>query len=168
MVVMEVGRPSILHTNVTLHPTAEWTLQQLREALPDGTYRYLIHDNDGVFSAELDRQIADLGMSVLRTPVRAPLANCYCERLVGTLRRECLDYMIPLGERHLRRLVKELSEYYNGARVHLSLGPGVPMSRRTLCSPRDNRQSIPVCYRVKSKAVLKGLHHEYFLETRAA
>jgi transposase InsO family protein len=168
MVVIEVGQRSILHTNVTAHPTAEWTLQQLREALPEGPYRYLIHDNDSIFSRELDRQIADLGITILRTPIRAPLANCYCERLVGTLRRECLDFMIPLGERHLRHIVKEFSEYYNGARVHMSLGPGVPASRRTRPSPSDHRHSIRAGHRVKSSAVLGGLHHEYFLESVAA
>jgi transposase InsO family protein len=70
-------------------------LQQFREALAEGSYRYLIHDNDSIFSRDLDGKIGDLGISILRTPVRAPLANCYCERLVGTLRREFLDFMIP-------------------------------------------------------------------------
>jgi putative transposase len=131
-------------------------------------YRYLIHDNDRIFSRELDRQIADLGVSILRTPLRSPLANCYCERLVGTLRRECLDFLIPLGERHLRHIVKQFSEYYNGVRVHMSLGPGVPASRRILPSPSDHRHSIRAGHRVNSSAVLGGLHHEYSLESVAA
>ena len=168
MVVMEVGRRSILHTNVTAHPTAEWTLQQLREAFPEGPYRYLIHDNDSIFSGELDRQIADLGITILRTPLRSPLANSRCERLVGTLRRECLDFMIPLGERHLRNIVREFRDYYNGGRVHTSLGPGVPFSRRTLPPLGVSRHSIDDGQRVRSTKVLGGLHHEYFLESVAA
>ena len=164
MVVMELGRRSIVHSNVTAHPTVEWTLQQLRDALPDDCFQYLIHDNDSIFSRELDGKIADLGIRVLRTPVGVPVANCYCERLVGTLRRECLDFMIPLGERHLRRLVRGFSEYYNHARVHMSLGPGVPIMRRAPVPPGDHRHSIRAGYRVKSDPVLGGLHHDYLLE----
>jgi transposase InsO family protein len=168
MVVMEVGRRSILHTNVTAHPTAEWTLQQLREALPDRPYRYLIHDNDSIFSRELDSRITDLGITILRTPLRSPLANSRCERLVGTLRRECLDFMIPLGERHLRSIVRQFRDYYNGSRVHMSLGPGVPASRRPLPTCDISRHSIDHGHRVRSTEVLGGLHHEYFLESVAA
>jgi transposase InsO family protein len=168
LVVMEVGRRTILHTNVTAHPTAEWTLQQFREALAQGSYRYLIHDNDSIFSRDLDGKIGDLGISIMRTPVRAPLANCYCERLVGTLRRECLDFMIPLGERHLRHFVRGFSNYYNDARVHMSLGPGVPALRRVLPPPCDRRHSIPANHRVRAQSVLGGLHHRYFLEPVAA
>ena len=168
LVVMEIGRRSIPHTNVTANPTADWTLQQLREALPDGPYRYLIHDNDSIFSAELDNRLADLGISILRTPYRSPQANCYCERLIGTLRRECLDFVIPLGERHLRQLVRDFVKYYNGARAHMSLGPGVPASRRMLPSPGNHRHSIRAGHQVSSIPVLGGLHHEYFLEKVAA
>jgi transposase InsO family protein len=103
-VIMELGTRKILHHNVTTHPTAEWTLQQFREALPGGhPYRFVIHDRDSIFSRELDNAVADMGVRILRTPVRAPLANSVCERLVGTARRKCLDLLIPLGERHLRR-----------------------------------------------------------------
>ena len=141
LVVMELGRRSILHANVTAHPTAEWTLQQLRDALPETQYRYLIHDNDSIFSQELDGKIGDLGIGILRTPRQAPQANCYCERLVGTLRRECLDFMIPLGERHLRQIVRDFSTYYNGARAHMSLGRMPPAPRFTQCEPFRERFS---------------------------
>ena len=84
-VVMEIGSRQILHQNVTAHPTAEWTLQQLREALPgDHSYRFVIHDRDSIFSADVDKSLANLGVRVLRTPVRAPKANAVCERLGGT------------------------------------------------------------------------------------
>ena len=95
---MELGRPRILHCNVTDHPSAEWTLQQLREALPDDhSFRFLIHDWDSIFSRELDQAVAAMGVRVLRTPPRAPKANAVCERVVGTIRRECLDFLIPLA-----------------------------------------------------------------------
>ena len=102
---MEVGSRRILHYNVTAHPTADWTLQQFREAIPSNhPYQFLIHDRDSIFSPELDEELnGSFGLRVLRTPVRAPKANAYCERLIGTVRRECLDFMIPLNERHLRR-----------------------------------------------------------------
>jgi hypothetical protein len=94
--IMELGTRRILHHTVTAHPTAEWTLQQFREALPgDHPYRFLIHDRDSIFSKDLDQAVVAMGVGVLRTPVRAPKANSVCERLGGTLRRECLDYLIP-------------------------------------------------------------------------
>ena len=94
-VMMEIGSRRVLHYNVTAHPTAEWTLQQLREAIPsDHPYQFLIHDRDSIFSAVLDEELkSSFGLRVLRTPVRAPKANAYCERLIGTVRRECLDFM---------------------------------------------------------------------------
>jgi len=115
------------YTNVTDHPTAAWTLQQLREAIPsDHTYRFLIHDRDCIFSADLDKSIRNLGLRVLKSPYRSPLTNCFCERVIGTLRRECLDYLIPLGRSHLHHIVKEWACYYNQSRPHMSLGPGIP------------------------------------------
>ena len=105
-VVMEHATRRILHTNVTAHPTVAWTLQQLREAIPaDHTYQCLIHDRDSIFSPQLDQGIRHLGLRVLKTPVRTPQANALCERLIGTLRRECLDFVIPFTENHLRCIV---------------------------------------------------------------
>src|SRR5437879_5001379 len=98
--LMEVGTRRIVHCNVTAHATAAWTLQQLREAIPSNhSYRFLIHDRDSIFSAEVDQQLKAFGLRVLHTPARAPKANAYCERLVGSVRRECLDFMISLGAR---------------------------------------------------------------------
>src|SRR2546422_3684592 len=100
---------------------------QFREAIPsDHTYRFLIHDRDSIFSAEVDDDLEAFGLKVLRTPVQAPKANAYCERLMGTIRRECLDYVIPLSEKHLRMILKEWVAHYNQGRPHASLGPGVP------------------------------------------
>jgi putative transposase len=111
--LMEVGTRSIVHCNVTAHPTAAWTLQQLREAIPsDHSYLFLIHDRDSIFSAEVDQQLKAFGLRVLHTPARAPKANAYCERLVGTTRRKCLDFMIPLGEKQLLRILAEWVTHY--------------------------------------------------------
>src|SRR5260370_39518931 len=100
---MEIGSRRTPHQNGTAHPTAEWTLQQLREALPgDHPYRFVIHDRDSIFSEEGDKGLTNLGVRVLRTPVRAPKANAVCERLGGSLRREGLGFLIPLNPRHLQ------------------------------------------------------------------
>ena len=86
-------------------------MQQLREAVPsDHEYRFLIHDRHATFLHDLDLAVNALGLQALKTPIRAPLANAYCERLIGTMRRECLDYMIPLNDRHLRRILREWGE----------------------------------------------------------
>ncbi|HZO57703.1 MAG TPA: hypothetical protein VFB63_33635 [Bryobacteraceae bacterium] len=92
---MEVGSRRLLHLNATTHPTAEWTLQQFRETLPgDHPNRFVIHDRDAIFSARLDDELTGLGVRVVTTPVRSPKANAFCERLIGTIRRECLDFLI--------------------------------------------------------------------------
>jgi putative transposase len=169
LVIMEIGTRRILHHNVTAHPTAEWTLQQFREALPgEHSYRFLIHDRDSVFSKELDHAVGDLGVRVVRTPVRAPKANSICERLGGSLRRECLDLLIPFHERHLKAIVKRWIQHYNRGRPHSSLGPGFPEPIRESVPESRHRHKLPVGFRVGKTSVLGGLHHEYFLVKEAA
>jgi putative transposase len=168
-VVLELGRRRILHCNVTDHPRADWTLQQLREALPDDhPYAFLIHDRDSIFSLDLDKAAADLGVRVLRTPPRAPQANAVCERVIGTIRRECLDFLIPLGERHLKHTLNRWIQHYNHGRAHMSLGPGIPAPLHPSPPNSGHRYRLPRSHRVRSKAVLGGLHHEYWLEKVAA
>jgi putative transposase len=168
--LMEVGTRRIVHCSVTAHPTAAWTLQQLREAIPsDHSYRFLIHDRDAIFSAAVDQQLKAFGLRVLHTPVRAPKANAYCERLVGTIRRECLDFMIPLGEKHLRRILAEWVTHYNQGRPHLSLGPGIPEPAAVFVPLQGQyRPSFAQDCKVVARAVLGGLHHEYGWERIAA
>ncbi len=109
------------------HPTAEWTAQQFRMvAAGDQSHRFVVHDHDSIYSEGVDRTIAAMGPTVLKTPVRAPQANAFCEQLIGTIRRECLDFVIPLNERHLRRVFREWVAHYNRGRPHTSLGPGIP------------------------------------------
>jgi len=164
-VVMEHRSRRLIHCNVTAHPTALWTRQQLREALGYETrYGFLIHDRDSIFSLELDHSVGSLGLRVLRTPPRCPMANGVCERVIGTIRRECLDWLIPFSEAHLRRILKSWVAHYNRGRPHMALGPGVPdppagVSR----SMPKSRHFLADFESVRSKAVLGGLHHEYSL-----
>jgi transposase InsO family protein len=168
-VILELGTRRILHLNVTAHPTADWTLQQFREALPgDHPYRFLIHDRDSIFSRKLDQAVTDLGVRVLRTPVRAPMANSVCERFGGTLRRECLDFLIPFNERHLRMTVKDWGIHYNRGRPHSSLGPGIPEPNQESVPASDHRHKLPAGYHAAKRSVLGGLHHEYSLVKEAA
>ena len=167
-VMMEIGSRRVLHYNVTAHPTAEWTLQQLREAIPsDHPYQFLIHDRDSIFSAGLDEELkSSFGLRVLRTPVRAPKANAYSERLIGTVRRECLDFMIPLNGRHLRRSLQCWITHYNQGRPHSGLGPEFPetTSDRPRRRPTTHRHRLPRDCEIRGMDVLGGLHHEYWLD----
>jgi putative transposase len=169
-VVMEHATRRILHVNVTAHPTAEWTLQQLREALPaDHAYRFLIHDRDSICSQTLDQCIRNLGFKGLKTPVRMPVANALCERFIGTLRRECLDCIIPLTQNHLRRLLDEGVRHDNAGRPHMALGPGISQPPAALPVPRQtHRHRIPEPLFVVSRPILGGLHDEYRLRDKAA
>jgi transposase InsO family protein len=170
VVVMEVGSRRILQVNVTSHPTSSWTLQQLREASPsDHSYRWLIHDRSGIFSEALDRDVKTLGVNVLKTPIRAPKANAYCERLIGSLRRECLDWFIPLNERHVRMLAREWAVHYNQGRPHRSLGPGIPdPPPGSPVTGQIPRHAVADGFSIKKKSILGGPHHEYRLTRIAA
>lgn len=169
-VVIEVGSRRILHVNVTPHPTSSWTFQQLREAIPsDHAYRWLVHDRSGIFSEALDRDMKTFGEAVLKTPIRAPKANAYCEWFIGGVRRECLDWFIPLNERHVRMLVRERAVHYNQARPHRSLGPGIPdPPPGSPVTARTPRHAVSGGFSIKKKPILGGLHHKYRLERIAA
>lgn len=169
-VVMEHATRRILHCHVTAHPTAPWTLQQLREAIPaDHAYRFLLHDRDSIFSAQLDQHIRHLGLRVLKTPPQSPKANALCERLIGTLRRECLDFVIPLTAHHVQRLLAAWISHYNHGRPHMSLGPGMPQPLPPLpMTLQAHRHRLPAPLRVVARSVLGGLHHEYVLAEQAA
>jgi transposase InsO family protein len=168
--VMEHTTRRILHYNVTEHPTAPWTMQQLREAIPaDHPYRFLLHDRDSIFSQQLDQCIRHLGLRVLKTPPQTPQANALCERLIGTLRRECLDFFMPLSEQHLRRLLQAWVPHYNTRRPHMALGPGIPLPPAFLPMPlQADRHRLPQHLSVVSHPILHGLHHTYGLTEKVA
>jgi putative transposase len=169
-IAMEHASRKILHLNVTTHPAARWTLQQLRDAIPaEHAYRFLIHDRDAIFSRDLDQRVRHLGLRVLKTPVRSPQANALCERLLGTLRRECLDLLISLTESHLRRFLNEWVLHYNEGRPHMSLGPRIPQAPPYLPALlQSHRHRMPAYLQVAERPILGGLHHEYRLEEKAA
>jgi transposase InsO family protein len=169
-VVLEVGTRRILQWNVTAHPTADWTAQQFRMiVLGDRAHRFVIHDRDSIYSEGVDRTLEALGLTVLKTPVRAPQANAFCERVIGTIRRECLDFMIPMSERHVRAILREWVRHYNRGRPHASLGPGIPEGSVVAAVVSESHgRSIPVGCRVAATPLLGGLHHEYRLERQAA
>src|SRR5262249_16961070 len=129
-------------------------------------HRFLIHDHDSIYSEAVDRTIAAMGVTIVKTPVRAPQANAFCERLIGTIRRECLDWVMPLSENHVRRILREWVAHYNRGRRHSSLGPGMPDG--PVIPPLLQEHRIPDGHRVVGKPVLGGLHHEYCLERIAA
>jgi putative transposase len=170
IVIEHQTRHCTLQCDMTTNPTAAWTLQQLREAIPSHHgYRFLIHDGDGIFSPMLDRSITHMGLRVLRTPPRNPKANSLCERVIGTLRRECLDFLIPLTENHLHIVTKDWVTHYNLGRPHVSLGPSIPDPPVDLpVTPHKNRHHIPGHLKVLAHPILGGLHHKYCLVAEAA
>jgi hypothetical protein len=145
-------------------PPAEWTLKRFREATFGGEpSRYLIHDRDRIYSRKLDSELKAMGLRILKTP-----SNAYCERLVGSTRRECLDFLIPLNEKHSRRTLEQRVDHCNRGRPHSSLGPGIPDPPRDLPHGASSRYRIPQDYSVVAKPILRGSHHEYGFERFAA
>src|SRR5713226_6541853 len=156
--VLAHDRRRILHFGVTAHPTAEWTAQQLREAFPwDAAPRYLLRDRDRIFGDEFKKQVKDMGIQEVLSAPRSPWQRAYIERLIGTLRRECLDHMIVFNEASLYRHVKLFMAYYHESRVHLSLAKDTPEPR-----PVHRPELGPVV----AIPQVGGLHHRY--ERRAA
>ena len=156
--VLAHDRRRILHFNVTAHPTAEWAGQQLREAFPfDQLPRYLLRDRDAIFGDEFRGQVRDMGIQeVLSTP-RSPWQRAYVERVIGSIRRECLDHVIVFHETSLRRILDSYFDYYHRSRTHLSLGKDAPEPR-----PIQPPEMGPVV----AVPQVGGLHHRY--ERRAA
>jgi transposase InsO family protein len=168
-VVLDVGTRRIVHWNVTEHPTAGWTVQQFRMTITgERAHRYLVHDRDGIFAPVVDAAVASMGLRVLKTPVRTPQANAFCERLIGTIRRECLDWVIPLSERHLRQILNEWVAHYHRGRPHTSLGPGLPEPLPASHWPQPVGHHLPDGHRIEATPILAGLHHEYRLAQEAA
>jgi len=152
--VIEHAQRQILHFNITLRPTAEWVVQQLREAFPEaGPYRYVILDRDSRFGAEVITFLQATGLTPKRTSVHAPWQNGIAERWVGSCRREILDHVIALNEPHLRRLIRDYVSYYHQDRIHDSLEKDTPNRR-----PVEHKPPHAVLI---STARLGGLHHRY-------
>lgn len=167
--IIELGSRRVVHFGVTRSPTDEWTAQQLREAAPFGQVpRFLIRDNDSKYADKFRSVAVSSGIEVLRTPYKTPRANAFCERFVGSVRRECTDHMLILGERHLHSVIKEYAEYHNCARPHQGIGQRIPEAARS-----PVQEAPPVAdgadraeRRVISLPVLGGLHHDYRRDRR--
>jgi transposase InsO family protein len=156
--VLAHDRRRIVHFNVTAHPTAEWTAQQLREAFPfEQIPRYLLRDRDGIFGGEFRKDVKAMGIKEVLSAPRSPWQRAYVERVIGTIRRECLDHVIVFNDASLYRHVKSFLAYYHESRTHLSLAKDTPEPRPVNPSELGPVVAIPQ---------VGGLHHRY--ERRAA
>ena len=150
--VVAHDRRRILHFNVTAHPTSAWIIQQLREGFPyDARTKYVLLDHDGKYGLDVPGAIRAMGIAPLHTALRSPWQNGVAERWIGSCRRELLDHVIPVNERHLRRLLSDYVHYYHDDRTHLALGKGTPNKRTRATGIRD----------VISFPRLDDLHHRY-------
>jgi len=153
-VVLAHERRKIIHINVTTSPSATWTGQQIIEAFPwDNVPKYLLRDNDSIYGADFTHRVNSIGIKQIKTAFKSPWQNAYCERVIGSIRRECTDHVIVLSEAHLRRILREYcDEYYNSFRTHLSLNKDCPESRPVEQVDRGEVIELPL---------LGGLHHRY-------
>ena len=150
-VVLGIGRRTILWIGVTTNPTAQWLARQITEAFPwDSVPKYLIRDNDGAYGEIFKRRVHAMGIRDRPTSQRSPWQNGYVERVIGSIRRECLDHLIVRDETHLRRVLSAYALYYNATRTHLGLGKDSP-----------NTRSVQRRGRIVATEVLEGLHHHY-------
>ena len=151
LVIVRLSRRQLLWINVTAHPTAEWIAQQITEAFPwNDAPNYLIRDRDAVYGAVVTRRLRAMGIRDKPIAPGSPWQNSFAERTIGTIRRECVDHIVTLGERHLLRVLKSYANYYNTARTHRSLAMDAPV-------PRPVQQ----IGRIMSCAMVGGLHHQY-------
>jgi putative transposase len=151
--VLEHERRRVVHFNVTDGPSAQWTGQQLVNAFPnDSAPRYVIRDRDKIHGVHFVRRVRAIGIEQVLTAPRSPWQNPYCERVIGTIRRDCLDHVIVLSEQHLRRILRKYLEYYHGSRTHLALDKDAPEPRER--ESNDGRKVIAL-------PMVGGLHHRY-------
>jgi transposase InsO family protein len=151
LLILQHRRRKILWLGVTAHPSAEWVARQLTEACGwENTPRYIIRDRDGVYGDVFIRRLRAMGIRDRPTAPRSPWQNGYSERLIGSIRRDCLDHVIVFGERHLRHVLRSYANYYNQARTHLSLSKDAPASR-----------AVQTHGCILSRPFLGGLHHQY-------
>jgi transposase InsO family protein len=150
-IIVRLDRRDLVWINVTTNPTAEWVARQITEAFPwDGVPGYMIRDRDRIYGTVVTRRLHAMGIRDKPTAPASPWQNGFAERLIGSIRRECLDHIIVLGEAHLRRVLKSYARYYNGVRTHRSLNKDAPVSRPV------QRSGV-----ISSHALLGGLHHRY-------
>ncbi|MFC1735112.1 integrase core domain-containing protein [Candidatus Hydrogenedentota bacterium] len=153
LVFLSIEKRRIIHFNVTAHPTAQWTAQQVFEAFPwDSARKYLLRDRDAIYGTCFRGRVTGMGIKEVLTAPRSSWQNPYSERLNGSIRRECVDRLIVFGESHLKRVLKSYFEYYSQYRTHLSLEMDSPAGRSVQPPEQDKVISIPH---------VGGLHHRY-------
>jgi putative transposase len=153
LVVLAHHRRRVVHFNVTEHPTAYWTAQQIVNAFPDDTApSYLLRDRDQVYGAQFRHRVKGMHIEEVLTPPQSPWQNPFAERLIGSVRRECLDYVLVLSERHLRRILARYFSYYHHTRTHLALDKDTPDGRPV---------ELPEAGRIIQIPEVGGLHHRY-------
>lgn len=153
LVILSNDRRRILHFNVTDHPTAAWAAQQLVEACGmDEKPKYLLRDRDAIYGKQFSQRAQTLGIKEVLTAYRSPWQNPYAERVIGSIRRECLNHVIVLGPRHLKRILTRYVDFYNGVRTHLSLSKDAPDRRPVQTAS---------CGRIVELRRVGGLHHQY-------
>ncbi len=151
LVIVRLDRRDLVWINVTTNPTAEWVARQITEAFPwDIAPGYMIRDRDRVYGTVVTRRLRAMGIRDKPIAPASPWQNGFAERLIGSIRRECLDHIIVLGEVHLRRILKSYARYYNETRTHLALDKDAPLSR-----------TVKRAGRILCRPILGGLHHEY-------
>ena len=150
-VIVRLDRRKLVWINVATNPTAEWVARQLTEAFPwDEAPGYMIRDRDRIYGTVVTRRLRAMGIRDRPIAPASPWQNGFAERLIGSIRRECLDHIIVLDEVHLRRILKSYARYYNETRTHLALDKDAPLSR-----------NVKRAGRILCRPVLGGLHHEY-------
>jgi hypothetical protein len=150
-VIVRHGHRELIWINVTANPTAEWVARQITEAFPwNEAPRYMIRDRDRIYGTVVTRRLRAMGIRDRPITPASPWQNGFAERLIGSIRRECVDHIIVLREAHLRRILKSYARYYNETRTHLALDKDAPVSRPV------QRTGV-----VRSLAILGGLHHHY-------
>jgi putative transposase len=168
-VIIHLGSRRVVHVNATHHPTDAWVAQQLREATPFGDQaKHLICDNDTKFGPAFHAVAKTCRLDIIHTPYDAPRTNAVCERFVGSLRRECMDHILVLGDRQLVRVLREYSGYFNQARPHQGLAQQTPESRRlgrANVTPRQpsavSSSSLAPGRKLIAMPILNGVHHTY-------
>ena len=151
--MIDLGSRKVVQVGVTRTPTSTWVAQQMRNATAcGGGPRFVIRDRDHRYGSDFDRAAAGVGARVIRTPARAPRANAICERFLGSVRRECLDHVLVLGERHALAVLVEYCRYFNAARPHQGIGQLVPVGSPGSKKGRGAVVGVPI---------LHGLHHDY-------
>ena len=153
-VVLSLDRRRVVHINVTYYPSAEWTARQLYQAFPfDSAPKYLVRDRDGIYGNEVVEALRNMGIEEKVISAQSPWQNGYCERVVGSLKRECLNHVIVFGRRHTKSVLKRYLEYYHGSRTHLGLAKDSPNGR-----PIEPPELGPV----RREAMVGGLHSRYY------